>query len=237
MSEARSDILTRIHEALSHPLGEDAPEPARPPQANKTVVPGVGIPLVDSFVRALEAVSGKARPVRSESEALSLLAELLRQRTIERAVVVQSGLLEDINVVPTMSDLGIETKMDADWQQQNDKSTLRLWLSEADASVSGVEYAIAETGTLVVSAREGQPRAATLLPPVHIALIGESQIVDSLEMLIPTLRQNFAGDNGTWETSMLTLVSGPSRSADIEQTLSLGVHGPVEVIVIIVADA
>jgi len=237
MSEARSVILTRIHEALSRPLGEDAPEPARQSQASVHTVPGVGIPLVDAFVQALEAVSGEVQRVHSESESLALLAELLRQRNVERAVVVRSGLLKDTNVVPILSDLGIETKTDEDWQQQDDKPSLRLWLSETDVAISGVEYAIAQTGTLVMSTREGQPRAATLLPPVHIALIGESQLVDSMETLMPTLRQDFAGDNGIWKASMLTLVSGPSRSADIEQTLSLGVHGPIEVIVIVLAGA
>jgi L-lactate utilization protein LutC len=92
--------------------------------------------------------------------------------------------------------------------------------------ITGCTCAIAETGTLVLTSSKGQPLSASLLPEVHIAVVHESQIVWSLEevLCMPQVR----------EAAATVLITGPSRTADIEMTLTIGVHGPRELIVYVV---
>ena len=98
--------------------------------------------------------------------------------------------------------------------------------SDAAVGITGAEYALANTGTLVVmSATEA--RLASLLPPVHIAVIESTRILSDLDELL--LREAKPGDR----TASMVLITGPSRTADIEQILVRGVHGPGELHVVI----
>ena len=94
------------------------------------------------------------------------------------------------------------------------------------AGITGASAAIAETGTLVISSGQGQPLSASLFPEIHMAVIKSSQIVLSLEeaLQMDALRK----------ASSTALITGPSRTADIEMTLTIGVHGPGELLVYIV---
>ena len=96
----------------------------------------------------------------------------------------------------------------------------------ADMGVTGVDYAIAETGSCAIVARKGVSRLASLLPPVHVAVVERGQVLPSLDELFALRRHSHAqGDAGSY----MNIISGPSRSGDIEQTLVTGVHGPREV--------
>jgi L-lactate dehydrogenase complex protein LldG len=87
-------------------------------------------------------------------------------------------------------------------------------------------YGLADTGSVVLAASPDEPRARSLLPPVHISLLREDRI-------LPGLPELFA-EIGDALPSALAIVTGPSRSADIEQRLTVGVHGPGEVHVVLV---
>lgn len=93
------------------------------------------------------------------------------------------------------------------------------------AGVSEALYGLADTGSVVLAASPGEPRARSLLPAVHISLVRESRILPGLDEL-------FAAVGGRLP-SALAIVTGPSRSADIEQRLTVGVHGPGEVHVVL----
>jgi len=96
----------------------------------------------------------------------------------------------------------------------------------ADAEVSRAEYALADTGSVVLSASPEEPRARSLLPFVHVTLVPRTRVLAGLEELFEAV--------GDTLPSALAIVTGPSRSADIEQTLTTGVHGPGEVHVVLV---
>lgn len=100
----------------------------------------------------------------------------------------------------------------------------------ADIGVSGADYALADTGTLVLVARNGQPRSVSLLPPVHIAIVRPEQVLSGLSDLFPILRSEAAGGD---LSSAITFITGPSRTADIELTLVVGVHGPQQLHVVL----
>ena len=93
------------------------------------------------------------------------------------------------------------------------------------AGITGALSAIAETGTLVISSSKGRPLSASLLAEIHIAVISSSQIVWSLD---EALKNKIVRN-----ASAIALITGPSRTADIEMTLTIGVHGPKELHVFI----
>ena len=106
------------------------------------------------------------------------------------------------------------------------RSRLRDVMEQADLGVTGVDYAIAETGTCVIIPRLGVSRLVSLLPPVHIALVERGQVLPSLDELFTLRRHDFVDGN---LGSYMNLITGPSRTADIEYQLVTGVHGPGEV--------
>jgi len=93
------------------------------------------------------------------------------------------------------------------------------------ATVSQALYGLADPGSVVLAASPEEPRAHSLLPEAHITTVTEDRVLPGLDELFATL--------GTELPSGLVIVSGPSRSADIEQVLALGVHGPREEHVVI----
>lgn len=93
------------------------------------------------------------------------------------------------------------------------------------AGVSRAVYALADTGSVVLAAAPDEPRAASLLPHVHVTLVPEDVILAGLEELFAAVGDDLP--------SSLAIITGPSRSADIEQKLTVGVHGPGEVHVVI----
>jgi L-lactate dehydrogenase complex protein LldG len=93
------------------------------------------------------------------------------------------------------------------------------------AGVSRAVYALVDTGSVVLAASPEEPRAASLLPNVHVTLVPEDVILAGLEELFAAVGDDLP--------SSLAIVTGPSRSADIEQKLTVGVHGPGEVHVVI----
>jgi L-lactate dehydrogenase complex protein LldG len=106
-------------------------------------------------------------------------------------------------------------------------------LEPAPVCLSGAACAIAESGTLVLRHGPGRPRLASLLAPTHIAVVRTEQLVRGLGEALARLRAEH-GDALFDATSNLTLITGPSRTGDIEMTLALGIHGPPELHVILV---
>ncbi len=95
-----------------------------------------------------------------------------------------------------------------------------------DVGVSTAQAAIAETGTLVLDSACERHRLVSLVPPVHIAIINASAIVDTLGEALAMLQKKEI-------SPAITFITGPSRTADIELTLAIGVHGPRELYVIV----
>jgi L-lactate dehydrogenase complex protein LldG len=98
-----------------------------------------------------------------------------------------------------------------------------------DAGVSTAIFGLADTGSVVLAAAPDEPRGRSLLPDVHVTLLHEDLILPGLDELFAALGDDLP--------SALAIVTGPSRSADIEQKLAVGVHGPGEVHVVLVPPA
>ena len=111
------------------------------------------------------------------------------------------------------------------------KESIEQWKEKIffniDASVTAARAGIAETGSLVLWPDESEPRSWSLVPPVHFIVLEASDLYDNFADLV---------EKEKWNQGMPTnavLISGPSKSADIEQTLAYGVHGPTELIVLL----
>jgi L-lactate dehydrogenase complex protein LldG len=95
------------------------------------------------------------------------------------------------------------------------------------AGVSTALYGLASTGSVVLASSVDEPRGRSLLPDVHVTLLLEDRILPGLDELFAALGRDLP--------SALAIVTGPSRSADIEQKLAVGVHGPGEVHVVLLS--
>jgi iron-sulfur cluster protein len=118
--------------------------------------------------------------------------------------------------------------------QKHARESLRQKFIDATVGVSGANMAIAETGTVVLVTNEGNADLTTTLPPVHVALFGIDKLVATLDDAVAVLRMLPRSGTGQRMTSYVNWITGPSRSADIEQSLTIGVHGPKEMHCVII---
>jgi L-lactate dehydrogenase complex protein LldG len=174
--------------------------------------------LADRFYRSLTAVAGEVRRAANLAEALQELDSLLWEIKPQQVAV---------NDEPPLTSLDLPSRWpNLQWyvvgQSEGD---LRAFCATADVGISGAEAALAETGTVIIHSGPGRSRLVSLLPPVHIALLSTAKLTPDLF----TWTSNRRGDL----PSSVTLISGPSKTADIEQTLAIGVHGPKRFLVIL----
>lgn len=103
-----------------------------------------------------------------------------------------------------------------------------------DVGITGCDYAVADTGSVVLSATAEQGRSVSLLPSIHIVLIKQSQIRTRSGEVFADLANRFP--DRTAQPSSINFITGPSRSSDIENDLSIGVHGPAAVLALVLLD-
>jgi L-lactate dehydrogenase complex protein LldG len=167
------------------------------------------------FVQRFEKLAGKAFVVPDTTAVIPRLAPLLAGK---RAVASNAPFLETCGI----------TRLPGVQSGIIDREELRAACATADVGITSADYALAETGTLVMLSSKQEARLISLLPPAHIAVVPRSRIVANLDELLSTLPKPAE------QTSAMVLITGPSRTADIEQILVRGVHGPGEIYSIIV---
>ena len=110
---------------------------------------------------------------------------------------------------------------------------LRQEFIDADMGITGANVAVAETGSLMIISNEGNARLVSTLPPIHVAILGIEKIMPSLDDAVAVLRVLSKSATGQPLTTYISFITGPSRTADIELSLTIGVHGPKEVHIIL----
>jgi L-lactate utilization protein LutC len=164
----------------------------------------------------LEAVGGHCVIVSDEVEASEIVRQIVEGAKAQRIAVSDSGLAQRVIKRVQTDALLLEN---ADAPQ----------LFGCDIGITGAQWAIAETGTLVLESDEERHRLASLVPTVHIAIIEAARVRRTLGEVLGALSEK--GRSGLSPT--VTFITGPSRTSDIELTLAIGVHGPAELFVII----
>ncbi|WP_064604850.1 LutC/YkgG family protein [Photobacterium sp. J15] len=215
MNPARSTILSRLRDAGAHPVSSN----------NHSYSPWQTDSDEERQQRFVEAmIASHAEVISTKVELLeSTLTEVVATKQLKRIAIGKDG--EFIHEIQQASGQNDVISFDQD---------IREWKHElfeqVDAGITHCLAGIADTGTLVLWPSTDEPRTLSLIPPTHVALLKRSTLSNNFAELI---RQQ------AWHIGMPTnaiLVSGPSKTADIQQTLAYGAHGPKELIVILIED-
>jgi L-lactate dehydrogenase complex protein LldG len=182
--------------------------------------------LLAQFEIELRRVGGRFHKAANAESAFGYIEQAVSARQARTIVACETQIIDDTGLPEKLAEAGIECLTETAGRE------FIASAAEAEVGVSGVDYALADTGTLVLLARKGRARSISLLPPVHIALMKREQVVSGLSDLFPLLRSE-AQAEGRDLSSAITLITGPSRTADIELTLVVGVHGPQELHVVL----
>lgn len=181
--------------------------------------------MIERFVAALANLQTTA--ILTSDPAASLVAAL-RERGVTEVIAWADPVLEQAGLPEAARRAGI------DWYAAApdcDPAEIRVIAARAGAGVTTADWAVAETGTLVLLSGAGRPRSANVLSPLHVAVVPVERLRPDMAALFRELGA-LAGGKGM--PSGLQMVTGPSRSADIEDVLVRKVHGPGEVMVILV---
>ena len=181
---------------------------------------------LDLFQQKIESVHAEVHRV-SKDNWLEKLKELLAEKQVKNLLT------------PIKAQVGVDTRAalkDGDVQLLAYDQPIEGWKAElfshVDAAITDVRSAIAETGSLVLWPDADQPRLMTLVPPIHFAVVDADQLKNTFHEVIVSEGWGGASEGQAMPTNAL-LISGPSKTADIEQTLAYGVHGPKELVVLV----
>jgi L-lactate dehydrogenase complex protein LldG len=222
MSE-RENILGRIREALkveAHIPG--AHDHAAPPAGNSTArrwLPAVGASLEEQlalFKQNADELKAEFLLLNSANEARAAIVAL-RDRENWKRVAGHSGDLTNA-ICPPLNLPLLRTDREYDAAE----------LEKCDAGISECDALIAQTGSVLVTNRSAGGRALSVLPPHHVVLARKEQLLPDLPAAFELLRKKY-GDNFP---SMISFITGPSRTGDIERILVLGAHGPKKLTII-----
>src|SRR5262245_12906155 len=209
------------------------PAPALPDRG-RIGYQGAGPDLIERFCAELTAVGGHPFVAKDRDTAYQRIFEILRLHEAKKIAVGNGGVIEELDLAAWLRNSDIEVAT----MDELPTALFRDTLFAADVGISNVEYLVGETGSIVMATKPHDPRSLSLLPPVHISLAHPKQILADLFDLfdlyspIADLSKPSAPP-----PSCLTIITGPSKTGDIELKLVTGVHGPGEVHVIICAGA
>jgi L-lactate dehydrogenase complex protein LldG len=236
-------MLERIRKALGHPddrLRAKAQGLSQPLEDLAGVLPAIASEdLLSKFEAELGNVAGSSYRVTNLKELDEILQNILASSEATAVMLSRNPLLGRLGIPAKLRAWG---KSVAAWPEigslADDVDSRRLAAAAFGAAVgiTGVDFALAETGTLVVSSMTEGSQLASLAPPVHVALYRRSQLVGSLDEVLEKLPVPRNPDEPVLGRSVV-FITGTSRTADIEQILIRGVHGPREVHAILVEDS
>jgi L-lactate dehydrogenase complex protein LldG len=233
MDDTRSRILERIRSGLqvNGTLLQSQADQYPPPHPHGPFAAS-DLDLFEQFQTELTGLHGYVHLCDSPADALEQLGALLESVGARQVLAWRSEDLPLPGVETLLDSLGI-ARVAPQVLGAADRGARLHMLEAIGVGITGADAAIAESGSMLLLSDAERGRLASLLPPMHIALLPMERIVRTLPDAFALLRDQF-GDGMFRDRSNLTIISGPSRSADIELSLTLGVHGPKEVHVIVI---
>ena len=230
----REAVLARIKNALADVSGENAEQPLAfdsfdsDDLLNETELrtTSAEAELVEKFQTELKKVGGNFFAADSVQAAANHLTELFREKNIRRVVGWSQENLDEQWLKRILQTGEIEFYADGG----GDKKEFISICEKADAGITRADYAIAETGTLALLSGAGRSRAVSLLPPIHVALVNRGKFVRDLAEFFA---KSDAANTAEFPPSAIIFITGPSRTADIELKLVVGVHGAQELHVVL----
>jgi L-lactate dehydrogenase complex protein LldG len=232
----KAEFLARIRAEMGKTRGlfeaAPAPRPARPRERLEVLRRELSERWrenLERFTREFERVGGVLHRVGDAQQVPDVVARIAGERQL-RSIVAWHGDALGLDVAGPLAARGLQTSAaPAAEVTAAERAQHRALAATADLGVTGVDLAIAETGTLVVVSGAGRPRSASLLPPCHVAVFDREALVTSLRQAGLVLEAWHEGAPPDGRGASINFITGPSRTADIELTLTRGVHGPREV--------
>ena len=206
-TSSKENILKKIRQALAHPV----PVPFSKSEGNNSVFLQPEDDLEVEFANEFTRLLGKFAFCLNEKDLQFQLKQLFSEQKWKNIYCVEEKLIRLISDLPG---------------EKINQSTLY----DCDASVTSCEYLIARTGSIVLSSAQQQGRTVSVYAPVHICIAYVDQLVYDIKEGLQLIKEKYQGNI----PSMITFATGPSRTADIEKTLVVGVHGPKEVYLFLV---
>ena len=200
VSLAKENILKKIRQALSHPV----PLPFAQSEGTNSVYQPAVDELEITFAQEFTKLQGKFAFCFDEKDLQKQINQLIAEKQW--------------------------TKIYCKENKWNEQFSNTINLESCDAAITGCEYLVARTGTIVMSAAQQSGRTVSVYAPVHICIAYVNQLVYDIKEGLQLLKEKYQNNL----PSLITFATGPSRTADIEKTLVVGVHGPKEVYVFLV---
>lgn len=182
--------------------------------------------ILDKLSQMAQLGGWKVRRAAGREEAVAYVTNLAVALGADRLVRSDQPVFDELPLDAALKNLGLSVTTVAQGEGRT-RESLREEMVAAGMGITGADYAIAETGSVVILPRKGLSRLVSLAPPVHLALVRPQEVVETLDDLFLLRRLEYhrrGGDMGSY----LNFITGPSRTADIEMTLVVGVHGPKE---------
>ena len=232
----RAEFLSRVRREVAKTPGlfdaSTASRPSRPDEAADAIRRQLSErwpQALDRFREEFERVAGVFHRVPTLEAVPGVIAAIARERQATRLVSWDPGAL-GFDPAPALTREGLAvTAVRAGEEDEASRERHRAEAAAAQIGVTGADFVLSETGSLVLISGRGRPRSTSLLPDVHVAVFGRDRLLETLEQVGVMLEALHADPDRSMSGAMINVITGPSRTADIELTLTRGVHGPKEV--------
>jgi L-lactate dehydrogenase complex protein LldG len=206
-TSSKENILKKIRKALSH----STPLPFPQSEGNQPVFEPLDEEPEVEFARQFTQLQGKFIYCINQQELAFQLTSLVKKQDWQKVFCLEEKLVT--SVAAQLSDRLVKTD-----------------LANCDVSITGCEYLVARTGSIVLSSAQQSGRSVSVYAPIHVCIAYTNQLVYDIKDALQAAKDKY----GKNLPSLLSFATGPSRTADIEKTLVVGVHGPKEVYLFLV---
>jgi len=232
---AREEILEKLKAA---PKGEIPTRPGIPPLKELSMNKEE---LIATFTKNLVEEAGIVHRVKNMQEALDKLMEIAREEGLEKVMASTDDVIAPLGLSSWGEKNGVQVMTPSQFQDR--ESFKDAVFDEAQAGITGADFAVAETGTLGLVFNKDQARLTSAAPILHIAILPVDRLYPVYEQVIERVFGNAGATGGSAEMglagqspfpSQFVFITGPSMTGDIQGVLFKGMHGPRKVIVILV---
>ena len=228
MTDSRDAVLAAVARGVrggALPPGARLEHPGAPPPLDRTADRDG---MIESFTLELSKLSGHVHRVASDAEAIAQVRALLSELGATRVLAWADEWLQPTGIGDALRAHGVAFESCTLPAAREARAARLQELDPVRVGLTGAHAALADTGSVVVVSGPGRGRIASLLPPTHIAVVRAEHLYPSLAQFLAASPQ--AVDIG----ANLVVITGPSRTGDIEGTLVLGVHGPGDLHVVLI---
>ena len=201
-------------------MGDTPPPPEIRDSEIFTCITQSGNELLTIFYDKIMELKGECYKVTSIKEAASNLKKIIRHMPDKSVLVQPTSLISQV--------LATDEELLKYIDQKVSLAVSSVSFAGYQAGITGADYLVARTGSIIINCKSAGGRRLSVLPPVHIVLAKKEQIVPSLDVALNQCKAE------SLYASFMTIISGPSRTSDIEKQLVLGAHGPKRLEIILI---